>query len=231
MSLELGREEDRAALTWRFLDRELLSIHASAPTLAGILVGGQSRRMGRSKHLLELDGQTWLARIVDAVSPVVEQVLLLGAGTIPPSCSGLSRLPDVPGCAGPVAGMRSALRFRPDARWIFLACDAPLVSTQALSWLKAQSRPGVLAVLPRLDRQGAPQPMPGWYDPQVARILEAAAGPSALVAEPRTVTPIVPADLTRAWWGCNTTAELRHLSEGMAGDLRAAPSHPFRGLS
>jgi molybdenum cofactor guanylyltransferase len=211
ISLDLGRDDDRVSATWAVIERELAAIHLAAPTLAGILIGGQSRRMGRSKHLLLHGGRTWLARIVAAATPVVDAVVLLGAGALPRSCAKLPRLPDVPGIQGPLAGMCAAFRWRPDARWIFLSCDTPLVTTGAIRWLRAHARPGLIAVQPRLGPGKPPQPFPGWYDPGALRALESAAGPSWLAKSPRTLTPVVPREMAHAWWNCNSPEELRQL--------------------
>jgi molybdopterin-guanine dinucleotide biosynthesis protein MobB len=211
ISLDLGCDGNRVAAAWTFIERELATIHWAAPTLAGILIGGQSQRMGRAKHLLLYRGRTWLARIADAVAPVVDSVVLLGARAVPRSCRNLPILPDVPDISGPLAGMYAAFRWRPNVRWIFLSCDTPLVTTEALRWLMTQSRPGLIAVQPRLGRGSPPQPFPGWYDPRAARTLETARGPSWLAKDPRVYKPVAPRTTSHAWWNCNSPVDLRKL--------------------
>ncbi len=211
VALDLGRDDDRGDLAWLWLEGRLANMHAQAPTFAGILVGGRSSRMGRDKHLLLDRGQTWLTRIESAVRPLVEGVVLLGSGPAPRSRADLVRLPDAPGRAGPVAGMCAAMRWHPTARWIFLPCDAPLLSTDALAWLKQQARPGVWAVQPRLSGRARPEPLPGWYDPRAAAVLELAAGPSYLAQHPRTISPLAPRERARDFLGCNNPAERRRL--------------------
>jgi len=214
IALDLGRDEDRVAVTSAFVEQVLARINQRAPTLAGILIGGRSQRMGRPKHLLIHRGRTWLSRIVAAVEPSVGSVVLLGAGQVPRSCAHLSRLPDVPGKGGPLAGMCAALRFRPEARWIFLSCDTPLVSREALLWLRDQARPGIWTVQPRLSPRAMPEPFPGWYDFRAAAMLESARGPSWLARHPRAATPLVPRQFAAAWLSCNTPAALRRLPLG-----------------
>jgi len=70
-----------------------------------VLIGGSSRRMARPKHLLSLDGKLLLDRAVEALAPVVDEVVLLGAGELPASQAGRARLPDPPGTTGPLAGL------------------------------------------------------------------------------------------------------------------------------
>jgi molybdopterin-guanine dinucleotide biosynthesis protein A len=147
-----------------------------------------------------------------AARQVADGVVLLGAGRVPRSATPMLRLPDVPGVGGPLAGIRSALRWRPDACWLFLACDTPLVTPAALQWLREQARPGIWAVQPRLMADGPVQPLPGWYDGRSAALLESARGPSGLADHPKTASPVVPAALLPAWWNCNTPADCKRLA-------------------
>jgi molybdopterin-guanine dinucleotide biosynthesis protein A len=210
---DLGRDDARVEAAWRWLDDNLDAIHLTAPTMAGILIGGQSRRMGASKHLLKHHGRTWLAHLIDAASEATDGVALLGAGRVPPTYARLPRLPDAPGMVGPIAGMCAALRWAPFTRWLFLACDTPLLSASALTWLKQQSRPGVWAVEPRLTEHGHPEPLPGWYDFRARSLLEHAPGPSWLARDARAATPVIPTTLAPSWINCNTPASVRKLSK------------------
>ena len=210
---DLGRDDVRDEVAWHWIEEALARIHREAPTFAGILIGGQSRRMGRAKHLLKYQGRTWLARIVAVARKAADEVVLLGSGDVPTSCASLARLPDVPGFGGPLAGMCAAMRWNPAARWIFLACDTPLLTSEALTWLKGQARPGIWTVQPRLSPTGVPEPLPGWYDYRARAPLEGARGPSELVRHPHAASPIVPADLAGGWMNCNTPRAAHALSE------------------
>ena len=220
IALDLGRDDDRVAAAWTWIEQSLEHIHQTAPTLAGILVGGQSRRMGRSKQLLTYRGRTWLARIVAAARKVADGVVLLGSGSVPRSCSSLPRLPDADGKEGPLAGLCAALRWRPDARWIILACDSPLMTREALQWLKAQSRPGVWAVQPRRSARAVPEPFPGWYDFRAVALLESAHGPSWLSRHPRTATPVVPQEHMTTWLNFNSPGDARRLARMVTSHMR-----------
>ena len=208
MLLDLGRAPNRGQIAWAFIDPWIDHIHRQTPLMAGILIGGQSRRMGQPKHLMLDRGRTWLARIAAALRPVVDGVVVLGAGRVPLSCAALPRLPDIPGCSGPMAGLRAATRWQREARWIFTACDTPRITTEAVRWLASQARPGIWAVQARTDPRTPAQPFPGLYDPRAALALEAASGPSFLARLPRTATPLVPAALRAAWRDFDTKNSL-----------------------
>jgi molybdopterin-guanine dinucleotide biosynthesis protein A len=178
---------------------------------AGVLIGGASRRMGTAKQLLELDGTTFLERVVAALAAHAG-VTLLGEGPVPPACARLPRIADVPGVRGPLAGVLAALRAGGDgAPWVIAACDQPLLTPDAVAWLVGARPDGAWAVLPEID--GRAQPFPGLYDPRCADFLERAAagagpaGPTALAGDPRTASPRPPAALARAWRNANTPEE------------------------
>ncbi|MFT4709190.1 MAG: molybdopterin-guanine dinucleotide biosynthesis protein A [Planctomycetota bacterium] len=97
-----------------------------------VLCGGESRRMGMDKALLDLAGSNLLQRAVDVITPLADEVFL-GTGVAPryPEL-GLECLLDVQAGVGPLAGLSSgleALEAR-GAEWLVLvACDTPRLDT------------------------------------------------------------------------------------------------------
>ena len=99
-----------------------------------VLVGGQSRRMGRDKALLADGGTTLVARIADAVRTACGSVALLGD----PARYAHLNIPVVadviPGC-GPLSGLHAALHAT-GAEWVLLvACDLPNIDSGLLERL------------------------------------------------------------------------------------------------
>jgi len=90
------------------IDGLLADRHRRRTLRAGLLVGGGSRRMGRPKGLLKAGGLTLMERAFETLSAVSGGAVLLGGGDVPPSLRRAPRLPDVPGVAGPMAGLLSA---------------------------------------------------------------------------------------------------------------------------
>lgn len=200
------RRVDRAAeLIEKWLDERFKKI----PARVGILTGGKSARMGRPKEALPWREGTLLDHIVRQAQSIDPAPVLLGGcpESRIPSCL---RLPDVPGVFGPMAGLLSAARWQPTQPWLFIACDMPLVTAEALQWLVEQRRLGAWALMPETAQ--SKQPLCAIYEPPVFPLLENAAASGrfsihSAVAHPKTFNLPVPASLQSAWTACNTPEE------------------------
>ena len=184
--------------------------------MGGVLIGGDSRRMGSPKQLLTLGGRPLVEVVADALEPAVDTVVLLGDGECPKGMEELPRLPDVQETAGPLAGMLAALRWRPRAAWVFAACDLPLLRTDAIRWLVEQRRPGRWGVLPRTSDTGV-EPLLALYEPQTRRLLEGLArrgclAPRHITDHPAVATPEPPSELKLQWTNANTPEDLAALT-------------------
>ncbi len=181
---------------------------------AAVLVGGGSRRMGRPKQALRRDGLTLVEIAVAAVEGFAGRTVLAGGGRVPPSLDGYRRLPDPPEVPGPLGGILAAMRWDPEAVWIVVACDMPLVRTQAVKWLVSKRRPGVLAVLPQIV-PGTVEPLLAVYEPQMKDLLERRAEEGRLgfqdLAESSGIScPRPPGRIRDAWMNVNTMEEFRN---------------------
>jgi len=178
--------------------------------------------MGRPKHLLPLpDGSLWLERAAALARSRVAGLLCVGAGEIPKSLAALPRLADAAGAAGPLAGIVAAFRYQPEASWLVLACDMPLVSQAALDWLLATRQPGDWAVMPRLAPAARPQPLFAWYGPECRPLFEERLAQGEmrlheLAAHPGVSSPLVPKTFVAAWRNINTPSELAALNRELA---------------
>lgn len=153
---------------------------AAAPDTVGVvLAGGASRRMGRDKAALAVDGETLAARAARRLLGVCPRVAIAdgGRGLVP----GLPCLPDAPG-AGPAAGILGAAREWPGHPLLVLACDLPRVSEALLRELvcrlpvTAGGEAGAAAdpdwVVPRWER--GLEPLCALYRPAALAALAAA---------------------------------------------------------
>jgi molybdopterin-guanine dinucleotide biosynthesis protein MobB len=221
-------DSNRLTALLDFVDRWFPAAWRSRPLLAGLLVGGASSRMGRPKQLIEFGGSTLAENAVralgagvaperseaEAVESAAQRVFLLGAGAVAESLAKLTRLPDPPGLAGPLAGLLAAHRWAPSAAWMVAACDHPTLAAEHVTWLREQRRPGVWAVFPR-QADGQPCPTLALYEPQSLEKLEALVVTEArpprmasLLESPRTVAPEVPRELASGWQNVNTPQDL-----------------------
>ena len=113
-----------------------------------VLAGGQSRRMGQDKAHLPTGAGTLLERIVERLSPLVDQVVV--AGGTPPSIPEVRWVADARPGAGPLGGMAAGLAaMSGDLGWT-VACDLPDVEPRIGELLFASAHE-VDAVVPRLD--------------------------------------------------------------------------------
>ncbi len=204
----LSWTDDRERIAWEMLDAWLPEVGRATPVSAGILIGGGSTRMGRPKHLIKEGEQTWLAKTVAAVRPHVDRVVILGSGEIPAELRTLPVLPDTEDAEGPLRGMLAAMRWAPRSGWLFMACDQPHISSAAITWLLAQRRPGVRAVMPVLPGNSEPEPLLAFYDFRMAPALERVRRPRDLARSAGVDTPRVPDEHALAWRNVNSSADL-----------------------
>lgn len=119
------------------------AIPPAPPTLGVLLAGGLARRMGGGdKPLKEIAGRTILERVIERFAPQCE-VMILNANGDPSrfASTGLRVVADdVPGFAGPLAGVLAALDWaateRPDIAWVAsAAADSPYLARDLVARL------------------------------------------------------------------------------------------------
>lgn len=119
---------------------------------AAILAGGAARRMsGADKGLVEYDGVAMVERVIRAVAPSVEQVVIISNNP-----GGYSRFlvpvyEDLIRGMGPLSGLYTAFEVTGASELLLVACDMPLVSTEMIEFILARaSLPGD-AVIPLVE--------------------------------------------------------------------------------
>ncbi len=94
-----------------------------------VLAGGGSRRMGRDKAQLKLNGLTLLECQVEKLRALGAKEILISGSSAPP---GTRSVPDLfPGC-GPLAGLEACLREAGNEACVVLCVDTPLVPPDLL---------------------------------------------------------------------------------------------------
>ena len=139
-----------------------------------LLAGGRSRRMGRPKPLLPVQGTTLAEWIVRKLAPGFPQVLVAAPGEegVPPE---LHRylVRDVHLGAGPLAGIEAGLAAASHPVMVAVACDMPRV-TPALLRRLVDAIDGHDAAVPRVE--GRPEPACAAYASTAAGPIAAALG-------------------------------------------------------
>jgi molybdopterin-guanine dinucleotide biosynthesis protein A len=133
-----------------------------------IMAGGRSRRMGRDKAELELDGQTLLDRMIDQALQVSETVAVVGRRGERDDVVWMED--DEPGL-GPLGGLKTAL-VHLQQPVLLVACDMPRVDADALCWLldSVQQQAGAHGLV--TTRDGQAEPLFSVYRPAVLPLVE-----------------------------------------------------------
>lgn len=137
---------------------------------AAILVGGQSRRMGRPKALVEVNGIPLVEQIAQVLSPFCFQVVAVGPRELAASIPAVQDL--YPG-DGPLGALLSALEARPEGcdRMVVVACDLINIEAAVIKALLAADLDHIDAVIAHTDRI---QPLCGLWNPACRPILQTA---------------------------------------------------------
>jgi len=198
-----------------FLLEWIAQLWHKTPVWGCVLIGGQSSRMGRPKHLLtSRQGVTWLERTVGLLRPLVADLVISGNGDVPQSLRNLIRLSDVPGVAGPLSGILAAMFSYPEVSWLLVACDMPDIHEDAVRWLLARRRPGVWGTIPRLQEGSKVEPLFAMYDFRCAYLFQDLARTGCLrigmlAGNSKIETPLVPESLRSSWRNVNSVRDLQ----------------------
>ena len=130
-------------------------------TIAVVLTGGMSRRMGRDKGALIFEGETLIARLVRRFRPDFDEVYVSvnQAGRF--DTAGAPELVDLHPGHGPMAGLEAAFA-RTDADLVFLtAVDLPFGTPELVHRLNELREDQDLCYIRRAD--GRPEPLYALY--------------------------------------------------------------------
>ncbi len=183
------------------------------PAFGCVLIGGKSSRMGKPKHEIIENGESWLQRIIKNLEPVVQKIVIVGAGKIQKELIEYTRLPDAPFINGPMSGMLAAMRWAPCVSWIVAACDQPDISGSAMQWLLSQRVPGVWGIMPRIENSPGVETMPAYYDFRSQHIIEKLAFEekfmlNKIAENSKIISPVIPNNFVAAWRNINSFSEL-----------------------
>ena len=130
---------------------------ARQPATAIILAGGSSRRAGRDKSLLRIEGRPLIEHICRQLRPRFDQILVSANNTDDYAFLGVPIIPDrIPG-SGPLMGIATALETSSTDLNFVVACDIPEIDLTFVERLlrEAHDYDGVVPV----DAEGRWEPL------------------------------------------------------------------------
>jgi len=153
-----------------FLEKQM---EKSVGTLNGlVLAGGKSLRMGYDKSSIAWHGKEQRYYMTDLLKQFCREVFI--------SCradqqnevdSHYKTLPDTFVDLGPYGAILSAFREKPDAAWLVVACDLPLLDIETLQYLVAHRNPSAVATTFESPFDGLPEPLITIWEPKSYPIL------------------------------------------------------------
>ena len=103
-----------------------------------ILAGGESKRMGRPKHLLPTPQGTMLDHLLTKLSPYFTETLVVGRNLSLAKC-GIRVVEDIHPTRSPLVGIYSGLVMAKTDLCFVLACDMPLVRPRLVAYILSRS--------------------------------------------------------------------------------------------
>ena len=131
--------------------------------------------MRRDKAALAYRGRTQLERAMALLDGRVERtyVSVRAEQSAEPLRARFPQIVDTLDDIGPVAGLLAAQAQHPEAAWLVLACDLPLLDGATLAHLLGARDPARTATAYRSSHDGLPEPLCAIYEPRSREPLSA----------------------------------------------------------
>jgi molybdenum cofactor guanylyltransferase len=100
-----------------------------------ILAGGQSRRMGRDKALIDFNGRPIIAHVIETLRELSDDVIVVSNRADEYVRFGARIVPDFDPPSGPLGGIATGLSAANNALSIVVACDMPFLNRSLLRYL------------------------------------------------------------------------------------------------
>ena len=147
-----------------------LSAKIQTPPLKSlILVGGKSTRMGSDKAFLDYHGKPQYAILADILRGLnIETFISCREEQAAQFTDNHSVITDTFLELGPFGAILSAFREDPNAAWLVLACDLPLLDAETLQFLIENRNPHLTATSFKSpeSKEGFPEPLIAIWEPR-----------------------------------------------------------------
>lgn len=204
-------------------------------TLA-VQAGGQSRRMGRDKGLVELGGRPLISHVLERLRHLADDILVTTNAPQDYAFLGVRLASDPMPGAGALSGLATALEAARGECVMVIACDMPFVRTALMAYLLDLAQEADV-VIPR--RLGEFEPLLAVYRRTCLAAIQAslAAGQARMISffPSVRVRPVEAAELEsvdpsgRSFFNINTPDDLRQAEAMLTEETdlpAAAPTTP-----
>ena len=129
--------------------------------------------MGMDKSLLVFQGTPQIHRCYGLLSEVCGEVFLSlrRDQELVPELQSFPVIRDRYQDIGPISGILSAFEAEPDAAWLAMACDMPLVTRETIQQLVRERDPRQHATAFSENPAGFPEPLLAIYEPSIRHCL------------------------------------------------------------
>jgi molybdopterin-guanine dinucleotide biosynthesis protein A len=100
-----------------------------------ILAGGQSRRMGRDKALIDFNGRPIIAHVIETLRELADDVIVVSNRADEYARFAARIVPDYDPPSGPLGGIAAGLSAAKNDLSIVVACDMPFLNQALLRYL------------------------------------------------------------------------------------------------
>lgn len=145
-------------------------LDSKTPPLFGVvLAGGESRRMGKDKGLLQIHGKPQREWLLDLIRPMCEKVFLSVKNEIKDFDTPIIKDSFLE--LGPLGAILSAFRQNPNVAWLVIATDLPLLDKESLNQLVNARDVSAHVTAFFSAEKGFPEPLIAIYEPRAYPLL------------------------------------------------------------
>lgn len=144
---------------------------AIAPLYGLVLAGGKSQRMGKDKASINYHGIPQSQYVSKLLAPLCEKVFISGREDQTEDFKEVNFIKDTFTGLGPFGAILSAFRENPNAAWLVIAVDLPLVDNEFLMDLIANRNPSKNATAFLNPETGFPDPLITIWEPRSYSVM------------------------------------------------------------
>ncbi len=152
-----------------FLEKEITK---NIPPIKGlVLAGGRSTRMGQDKGAIEYFGKPHREYMYDLIAPFCSETYLSCRSEQATELGGFPLIEDTFLGLGPHGAILSAFREDPEAAWLVIACDYPLMNEATIRQLVENRDASYVATAFNSPHNEFPEPLITIWEPKSYPIL------------------------------------------------------------